>query len=153
VPAARRQAAARPVAAVAKQWRRPYAADVSDPWGQQYPGDGQQPPPNYPPPGYPPPGYPGYGYPGYGYRPPGPPPSSQIGWAVVALLFCWPLAIPAFIYSSRVESAWYRGDVDGARRASDNARTCGIVALVIGIVATVLLLAFVGAVFSSVSSP
>jgi hypothetical protein len=147
---------------------------VTDPWGQQQPGPAEQPPPygygpgggsgpgggyGYPPPGHPgDPGYPGHPghpgppYPGYGFRPGGSPPPSRIGWAITALLLFWPLAIPAFIYSSRVEPAWYQGDVAGAQRASDNVKTCGVVALVIGIVTALLMIVLFAAVFSSVSN-
>ena len=126
--------------------------ESGEPWPPQ-PGYGQQPGYGYPPPGYPPPGYPPPGYgPGYGYPPAGSPPPSRIGWAITALILFWPLAIPAFIYSSRVESTWYRGDYLGAERASANARTCGIVALVIGIVGALLFLLPVAVFFDFSSS-
>jgi hypothetical protein len=91
----------------------------------------------------PPPTLAGYGYQpyGYGYGPAGPPPPNHIGWAIAAIILFWPLAIPAFIYSSRVESAWYRGDLAGARRASANTRTCGIWAIVVGVASFVLFFA------------
>jgi hypothetical protein len=136
---------------------RPYPVGVSTPWGQQDPGSGGQPPPSYPSWGYPP-GYPGYGagHPGagpgyapYGYRPAGPPPPSRLGWAIAALLLFWPLAIPAFIYSNRVESAWYQGDVAGARRASDNAKTCGVIAVVVGVVMALLMIVLFAAVLGA----
>jgi hypothetical protein len=92
----------------------------------QWPQQWQQPPPGY--------GYQPYGYGGYG--PPGPPPPSHI-------------AIPAFIYSSRVEPAWYRGDVAGAQRASATARTCGVWALVAGVVLFVIWIAVFVALVSS----
>src|SRR5579875_3711281 len=33
-------------------------------------------------------------------------PPSHVGWAITAVVFFWPLAIPAFIYSLRVTPAW-----------------------------------------------
>ena len=84
-------------------------------------------------------------------RPPGPPPPNHIGWAIAAIILFWPLAIPAFIYSTRVESAWYRGDVAGAQQASNNARTCGIWAVVVGVALIVLWLIFFATVFSNAS--
>jgi hypothetical protein len=99
------------------------------------------------PPGF---GYPPPGYAPYPYRPPGPPPPSRIGWAITALILFWPLAIPAFIYSGRVESSWNRGDVAGAERASQNAKTCGVVALVIGVVIAALMIVLFAAVFDVV---
>jgi hypothetical protein len=107
-------------------------------WPQQ---QWQQPPPGY--------GYQPYGYGGYG--PPGPPPPSHIGWAIAAIFLFWPLAIPAFIYSSRVESAWQRGDVGGAQRASATARTCGIWALVVGIVLIIVWITLFAVVFNRIS--
>ena len=114
------------------------------------PGHGEM--PAYGPmPGYGPP--PGYVYsPPYARRPPGPPPSNQIGWAIVAIILFWPLAIPAFIYSSRVESAWNYGDVAGAEQASQNAKKCGVAALIVGIVIAVLMIVLFAAVFSQVDS-
>ena len=138
---------------------------MSDAWGNQPPGYGGPPPPAHaPPPGYPPPtGYgdpgPGYpppapprSYPGYGHPRPGPPPPTRVGWAIAALILFWPLSIPAFIYSSRVESAWYRGDVAGAERASANVKTCGVVAVVIGVLYALLMILFVGVILSSSGS-
>jgi len=124
--------------------------ESGQPW-QQRGGQGY-PLPAYGHPGYPPPGFPPSGYPAEGYPPAGSPPPSRIGWAITALLLFWPLAIPAFIYSSRVESTWYRGDVAGAQRASANARTCGIVALVIGVVIGLLMIVIFAALVSSTSS-
>lgn len=68
-------------------------------------------------------------------------PSKHIGWAIVAIFFLWPLAIAAFIYSFKVEPRWRAGDFAGAKRASDTVRTLGIVALVVGAVLTILILA------------
>ena len=123
---------------------------VTDPLGPPAYG-----PSGYPPPGYPPPGYPGFpGGPGYWPGPGGAPPSSNIGWAIAALFTFWPLAIPAFIFSSRVEPSWYRGDVVGARKASEDARRYGVIGVIVGgafivvavIVWIVLITVFVGAV-------
>jgi hypothetical protein len=117
---------------------------------QEHPQHPQQPqwqqPPPPPPPGH---GYQPYSYGGYGLR--GTPPPSNVGWAIAAVLLFWPLAIPAFIYSSRVDSAWYRGDVSGAQRASANARTCGIWALVVGVAFFILFFVLSVAVFSDTS--
>jgi hypothetical protein len=107
------------------------------------PVPGQYPPPyagpggHYPPPGgYPPPqGYGPYGAPG-GYGPPKP--SSNLGWAIVAVLFFWPLAIPAFINYARIDDLWWRGDLAGAERASMLTRRFGIIALAVGIAVAVL---------------
>ena len=116
------------------------------------PGYGQ--PPQY---GYPP-AVPGYGYPppgyAYGYRPAGPPqdkPSSNIGWAIAALFAFWPLAIPAFIFSSKVDNAWNMGDRAGAENASHSAKQFGLVAVIIGVVLLVLLIIWFIVIFAFVT--
>jgi hypothetical protein len=114
---------------------------------QQYPPPGYQqgyPPPGYPAAGYQPYGYAGYAGPGYG------PPPGHLGWAITAIILFWPLAIPAFINYSRVESCFYRGDLAGAQRASDQVRKFGIIALVVGIAFVVLWLVFAVVVISNV---
>lgn len=115
------------------------------------PPPGEQ-PPGYRPPYGPPPGY-GYGYqpgvPGYPYpapyaylpTPAGPPhekPSSNIGWAIAAIFLFWPLAIPAFIYSGKVDPAWNVGDRAGAESASHSAKQFGLIAVIVGAVLLVL---------------
>ena len=42
-------------------------------------------------------------------------PSSNAGWAVVAVIFFWPLAIPAFNHALKVHPLWLMGDVQGAQ--------------------------------------
>lgn len=71
------------------------------------------------------------------YTPPhAPPPPSNVGWAVAAVVFFWPLAFAAFSNALNVFPRWSSGDVDGARTASRRARTLGIIALGIGILST-----------------
>lgn len=98
----------------------PYAAgQPSSPYASQ-PG-GQQHPPYL--------GAAAYG-PGYGA---GFPPSNNIGWAIAAIFLFWPLAIPAFIASGKVEDCWRRGDVVGAQQASADAKRWGSLGVWIGI--------------------
>ncbi|WP_370179987.1 CD225/dispanin family protein [Rhodococcus wratislaviensis] len=70
--------------------------------------------------------------------PPSPPPlpPSNVGWAVAAAVFFWPLAFAAFGNALKVFPRWYSGDLDGARAASKRARTLGIIALSIGVLST-----------------
>lgn len=72
----------------------------------------------YPPP-YPPGGQ--YGYPG---QPPyGPPPENNLVWAILAtVLCCLPLGIVAIVKSSQVNSLWFQGFHDEARKAADDAK-------------------------------
>ena len=94
------------------------------PYGYQYP----------PPSGYP------------AYRLPVEKPPDHMGWAIAALLLFWPLCIPAFINASRVDKAWYAGDRLGALRASESARTYGLVGVVTGVVLWLLAVLFFVAV-------
>ncbi len=143
----------------------------SDPSGphedywQKHPPQGappqwQQPPPGY---GYPGPGYgypsPGYGDPGPGYPPPhpgysaaAPPPPTNLGWAIAAIILFWPLGIPALIYSTRVESQWFRGDASGALRSSSIARTCGIWAVVAAVALMVIFFVVFAAVWNNIDT-
>lgn len=75
-----------------------------------------------------------YQQPPSGYAVPAGRPSTQLGWAIAAVITFWPLAIPAFIYSFRVDPAWRAGDQYGAQSASRSARICGVIAVVIGVV-------------------
>lgn len=57
------------------------------------------------------------------------PPPVHAGWAVVSLLFFWPLAFSAFTHAFNVYPLWARGDVAGAQVASDRVRRLGQVSL------------------------
>ncbi|EKT81910.1 hypothetical protein WSS_A14839 [Rhodococcus opacus M213] len=61
-----------------------------------------------------------------------PPPPSNVGWAVAAMMSFWPLAFFAFSDALKVFPRWYSGDLDGARAASSRARMLGIIALCLG---------------------
>jgi hypothetical protein len=63
------------------------------------------------------------------YSPQEPPPPVHAGWAVTSLLFFWPLAFSAFTHAFNVYPLWARGDVAGARAASDRVRRLGQLSL------------------------
>lgn len=42
---------------------------------------------------------------------------------IVTLLCCWPFGIPAIVYSTQVNTKLYAGDVAGAMKASEKAKT------------------------------
>ncbi|QII02299.1 CD225/dispanin family protein [Rhodococcoides fascians A21d2] len=49
-------------------------------------------------------------------------PSSNAGWAVVAIIFFWPLAIPAFNHALKVHPLWMMGDVQEAELFVESGR-------------------------------
>lgn len=70
--------------------------------------------------------------------PPGPP--NNMGWAIAAVLFFWPISFAAITAASRVDSAWLRGDVNFAMAESERAKRLGKRAIVIAAVAYALFL-------------
>jgi hypothetical protein len=61
--------------------------------------------------------------------------------SIVALLFSFLFGAIAIYFSVQVGRRWDRGDLDGSRRASRTARVLGVIAIVVGVVATAVLLA------------
>ncbi|GMA31125.1 CD225/dispanin family protein [Litorihabitans aurantiacus] len=119
-------------------------------------GSGYGTPPPPPPP--PPASAPGYGPGGYGpgaapgpYRTPGAPfgsapagypPPNHLVWAILTtVLCCLPAGVVSIVFAAQVNSKWYAGDVHGARRSSDNARTWAIVSAVVAAIFLVIALA------------
>ncbi|MBY4129285.1 CD225/dispanin family protein [Rhodococcus fascians] len=76
-------------------------------------------------------------------------PASNAGWAVVAVIFFWPLAIPAFNHALKVFPLWSMGDVQGAQYSSQRAAFFGKLALIIFGAFMALYLVFIGLVFST----
>jgi Interferon-induced transmembrane protein len=62
------------------------------------------------------------------------PAGSPVGLSIVALLFFWPLAIPAFLTASKVEPLRRRGDDAGATAAATEARKWSRLAIIVGLV-------------------
>jgi Interferon-induced transmembrane protein len=67
------------------------------------------------------------GPPGPG-MPPAPPPHN-VGWAVAAVLFFWPLSFSAFSHAFNVYPLWASGNFAAAQYASDRARRLGVLSL------------------------
>ncbi|WP_245650079.1 CD225/dispanin family protein [Millisia brevis] len=81
------------------------------------------------------------------------PPKSNVGWAVAAVIFFWPLAFSAFTHALDVFPAWSRGDVAGAQYHSQRARTLGLWALAIWAVIFVLMaIAYIGLIAVAVGA-
>lgn len=95
------------------------------------PGDGGSTPP-------PPPGGGAYGAPPpVGGTPAGPPPSNNLVLAILGLLCCWPIGIPAVVFAAQVNGKWNAGDQAGAVEAAAKAKKFATIALVLGVIATI----------------
>lgn len=108
----------------------PQDPNAQDPYGAQPPSYGST-PPSYgstPPP-------PSYG--GGGYQPAGSPPPNYLVWAIISVFLCWPLAIPAIIFSTQVNTKWAQGDAVGAQESSRKAKTFALWATILGVVVIV----------------
>jgi Interferon-induced transmembrane protein len=62
-------------------------------------------------------------------QPPVGPPPHNVGWAVAAVLFFWPLAFSAFTHAFNVYPLWAAGNYAGAQYASDRFRRLGQLSL------------------------
>lgn len=72
-----------------------------------------------------------------GYNP-GPPPSSNLAWGIVAAIICLPFGIVSIVQAAKVERLWAQGDPDAARDAAGAARRWAIIGAVVGVVLWVL---------------
>jgi Interferon-induced transmembrane protein len=57
------------------------------------------------------------------------PPPHNVGWAVAAVLFFWPLSFSAFSHAFNVFPLWASGNYAGAQYASDRVRRLGQLSL------------------------
>jgi heme/copper-type cytochrome/quinol oxidase subunit 2 len=67
--------------------------------------------------------------------------------SIVAIFCCWPLAIPAIIFATQVNSNVAAGNVAAAQEASAKAKKFMKLAFIIGIVCWVLFILFYVLVF------
>lgn len=65
---------------------------------------------------------------------------------ITTILCCLPAGIVSIVYASQVNSKYSAGDYEGAIRASKNAKTWWIVALVTGLVTLIGYIAFIAIV-------
>lgn len=103
-----------------------------DPYGTQPPSGGYGAPP--PPPSG-----------GYGVGPTGTPPPNYLVWAIISVFLCWPLAIPAIVFSTQVNTKWAQGDVAGAQNASSKAKTFSLWATILGAIGIILYVVLIAA--------
>lgn len=120
---------------------------------------GSTPPPPPPPGGgnyggsTPPPPPSGGGYDGgaYGAPPPvggtpaGPPPGNNLVLAIISLLCCWPIGIPAVVFAAQVNGKWNAGDQAGALESAAKAKKFAIIALVLGTIGLIIYAIAIGA--------
>jgi hypothetical protein len=73
---------------------------------------------------------------------PPPPPSAaaptvpnNLVLAIVSIFCCWPLAIPAIIFATQVNSKVAAGDIAGAQESSKKAKTFSFIAIGLGVLA------------------
>ena len=68
-------------------------------------------------------------------------PKNYLLWSVLTtLLCCFAAGIVALVFSTQVASRYYRGDYDGAERASRNAQIWVIASVVLGVITNTLYL-------------
>ncbi len=57
------------------------------------------------------------------------PPPNYLVWAILTTIFCClPFGIISIVFAAQVNSKWVAGDYNGARKASNNAKTWAWVA-------------------------
>jgi hypothetical protein len=75
-------------------------------------------------------------------------------FAIVSILCCWPLAIPAIIFATQVNSKVAAGDIPGAQDASKKAKMFSFIAIGLGVLAIVVyvVILFLGIGLSAVGN-
>ncbi|MEH0845747.1 CD225/dispanin family protein [Micromonospora sp. CPCC 205711] len=71
--------------------------------------------------------------PGYPNAPQQQPINNNMTMSIVAIFFCWPLAIPAIINASKVNPLIQQGDYAGAQAAAAESKKWSKWALIVGI--------------------
>lgn len=82
------------------------------------------------------------------------PPKSWLVESILATIFCClPFGVVGIINASKVESRFYAGDIAGAEHASKEAGKWTKIAIIVGVVLTILIFVFYGvAIFTAISS-
>lgn len=79
------------------------------------------------------------------------PPKSWLVESILATIFCClPFGIAGIVNAAKVESKFAQGDLEGAERASANAKKWTLISAALGVL--VVLLAFIGAMLGFVGS-
>lgn len=61
-------------------------------------------------------------------------PPTYFVWLLVCILLCVVTAVVGLVFSSKVSQRWRMGDVEGARRASEDARLMLLASVVLGLI-------------------
>jgi Interferon-induced transmembrane protein len=69
--------------------------------------------------------------------------------AIISVFCCWPLAIPAIIFATRVNSSLAAGDTAAAQEASTQAKKYMKLAFIVGSICWVLLILFYVFIFGA----
>ena len=64
--------------------------------------------------------------------------------AIISILCCWPLAIPAIIFAAKVNGQVAAGDIAGAQDSSKKAKMFSFIGLGIGIAGWIIVILFYG---------
>jgi len=70
--------------------------------------------------------------------PEGNPPDNNLVWAIIAIIFCWPLGIVSIIKSTKVKTLWLQGDHAGAQKAASDAKKWAIWGIAISAICWIL---------------
>lgn len=62
--------------------------------------------------------------------------------AILSIFCCWPLAIPAIIFATQVNSKLAAGDVAGAQESSQKAKKFAMIGIIVGVVCWVIFILF-----------
>lgn len=77
-----------------------------------------------------------------GYTPAGAPPPNYLAFGIITtILCCLPLGIGSIVYATQVNNKWQMGDFEGARKASQNAKSFAIWSVVATAIIYVVLVA------------
>jgi len=62
--------------------------------------------------------------------------------AIISIFCCWPLAIPAIIFATQVNSKVAAGDIAGAQDSSKKAKQFSMIGIIVGVVGWICFILF-----------
>jgi heme/copper-type cytochrome/quinol oxidase subunit 2 len=82
----------------------------------------------------------------------GAPPNNWLVPAILSIFCCWPLAIPAIIFATKVNAQWNIGDYAGADDAAKKAKMFSLIGIIVGVVWYVVVALFYIFVFAAAAT-